>query len=432
MDRPIRGGAINQPAHGHGRAADEDAGQVVRRDGGEPQAPPPAVYQARSAGAEAGPVIGRDIYVSRERSVSAGRRPTVGQRRPWRPMRIIGLVVAGLLLAALLNADHLVDRADKKPFGGGRDFWLAIWEPVQAVSDALYLNRPRQWLDSMLDREISQKTFQFEATPNAGASPAAVATEPPAGETEAPGGGTQTPQPGGTQAPSPSATATPTAIPIRVRQPTSDAPLKMYIAGDSMATAFGASLSRLASATGLVTPELDARAATGLSRPDYYDWPGRFASKMEDSPDVVVIIFGANDSQGLRTPDGSVFQPLSDGWRTEYRRRVAGTMDLLKASQRLIIWVGQPIMSEAGFSERMADVNAIYREEAAKRPWVEYFDSWPLFADSSGNYQAYLTDDNGLDQLMRASDGIHLTRLGSDRLASAVLKRLNEDATIYP
>lgn len=425
MERPIRGGSFPRAASGSDPAA--DAGRrVLRRDGnGHPEA------LSRSANVAPreiidGPVIGRDIFVPATQT--KGRKRTVGERRPWRPARIIGLVVSGLVLAALMNADHLVDRADKKPFGGGRDFWLAVWEPVQTVSDALYLNRPRQWLDEALDRELTSKTFQFDST-----------TEPPPAATsdaaEAAGGGTPAPTVDGTGvtgSATPAATPTPTAPPPRLRQPTADNPLEMYIAGDSMATAFGASLSRLASATGLITPDLDAHAATGLSRPDFFDWPGELHSKVEeDAPDVVVIIFGANDSQGLKTEAGEIFQPLSDGWRAEYRRRVAGTMDLMKAPGRIVIWVGQPVMVDADFSARMADINTIYREEAEKRPWVEFFDSWPLFVDGDGNYNPYLTDENGLEQLMRASDGIHLTRMGADRLASAVLRRLNEDVTIF-
>jgi hypothetical protein len=209
----------------------------------------------------------------------------------------------------------------------------------------------------------------------------------------------------------------------------------MFIAGDSIAVALGEALSRQASATGLITPELDARASSGLSRPDFYDWPSRLNSvAQEQNPDVVVVIFGANDSQGIRTPDGQTFQPLSDGWRAEYRRRVAGTMDLLLANHRLVVWVGQPIMEGEGFSNRMADINAIYADEAAKRAGtgLVYFDSWPLFADENGNYAAYLPDDNGIDQPVRASDGIHLNRLGADRLAKAILTLIDTEADVVP
>jgi hypothetical protein len=89
-------------------------------------------------------------------------------------------------------------------------------------------------------------------------------------------------------------------------------------------------------------------------------------------------------------------------------------------------------MEGEGFSARMADVNAIYRSEAEKRKGIIYFDAWPLFTDGAGNYAAYLPDGNGAEEEVRAGDGIHLTREGSDRLARAVLDRINEEVRIYP
>jgi hypothetical protein len=364
----------------------------------------------------------------------AQRQHTAPKRwwETWRPLRLIGLIVAGLLLAALLNADHLEDRADKMPFGAERDFWLSIWRPVQAVSDALLLNRPRQWLDDLTDREITK--------PNLG-----LVNQPPPTQTTGPGNSPtpdqatptpqagQSPSPGASPTPEPTATSTPTAAEPAVRVPTAENPIKMFIAGDSMAVSFGGALSRMASETGLITPELDARASTGLSRPDFYDWPTRLNDVAQGpDADVMVVIFGANDSQGVKTPDGEIFQPLSDGWRAEYRRRVSGTMDLITAPNRLVVWVGQPVMEGEDFSARMADINEIYRSEAAKRSGIVFFDSWPLFTDEDGNYAAYLPDGDGADQLMRAGDGIHLSLEGSDRLARAVLDRINEDVRIYP
>jgi hypothetical protein len=45
--------------------------------------------------------------------------------------------------------------------------------------------------------------------------------------------------------------------------------------------------------------------STGLSRPDYYDWPAHLEQDMAAvDPRVVVLLVGANDDQPLRTPGG--------------------------------------------------------------------------------------------------------------------------------
>ena len=351
--------------------------------------------------------------------------PASVARRRTRPrwaggLRIIALCIAALIAGAFLNADHLLSGAEKKQFGRERDLWLAVWTPVHEVSDSLYLNRPRLWIDDLLGREPASAPFALPGSAlSQGLKPRVRLPD-------------VTSQAGPDVAPPTAASVAPATPTRRLPIATPDAPLKLWVGGDSMAAAFGESLLRLSSATGLINPELDARASTGLTRPDFFDWPARLNARLtNDSPDVLVIIFGANDSQGLRTPDGRVFQPDADGWKEDYRRRVSGTMDLVAGPRRLVIWVGQPIMASEGFSRRMADMNTIYREEAAKRPGIVFFDSWPLFTDADGGYSAYITAADGTLINARAGDGVHLTKAGADRLAAAVLERLHQETPIF-
>jgi hypothetical protein len=139
----------------------------------------------------------------------------------------------------------------------------------------------------------------------------------------------------------------------------------------------------------------------------------------------MVLVFGSNDSQGLINPQGEVYQPMSDGWRAEYARRAGGVMDLLKEPGRLLIWVGLPPMRNADFSNRLDDINKIYEAEAKKRG-VIYVDATTVLGDQSGAYTAYLNDGAGHVDLVRESDGVHLTRNGGDRLAAWVMFAIEE------
>src|SRR5690606_36953616 len=97
---------------------------------------------------------------------------------------------------------------------------------------------------------------------------------------------------------------------------------------------------------------------------------------------------------------------------------------------RIVYWVGQPIMRDSGFSQRMAGLNEIYRSEAESRPWVRFVDSYSLFADSSGAYSAFLTGLDGQRHDMRQGDGIHLSRPGGDLLAREALDLIEADAEL--
>ncbi|WP_322817584.1 DUF459 domain-containing protein [Tepidiforma sp.] len=343
-------------------------------------------------------------------------RPGPRQRLGARPRRVFGVMVGGMLLAVLLNAPALEQGAASMPYGRERDFWLAIWKPFATVSRLLFLDEPRNLLDRALGHSDSD-LFELPASPDDVPPPG---EPPPAGHTATPGKGTPAPNPTPTPQPRP-----------RLRTPTAAEPLRVWMGGDSMAKVLGEALVRQASETGLVTVTHDPQLSSGLTRPDFFDWPGHFDQLVRSGGyEVFVVMFGANDSQGIKTPDGQIFQPGEPGWSAEYRRRVAGVMDLLGGGNRLVLWVGQPIMRSAEFSQRMAELNAIYREEAAKRPWVQFIDLWPLFQSPSGGYAVYLADDDGVVKEMRHPDGVHLVRAGGERAARAIMAVVRAEAGI--
>ncbi len=80
-----------------------------------------------------------------------------GPRRPGEQSAgacCVTMVVA-LALAALVNADALVERAERKPFGDGRDRSLAIWHPVQDIAHLTQISRLRDlgdWLGGQRGR----------------------------------------------------------------------------------------------------------------------------------------------------------------------------------------------------------------------------------------------------------------------------------------
>lgn len=337
--------------------------------------------------------------------------PGLGARDSQRTMnvgRMLAVIVVTLLVASLLNADALVRGAETKPYGKSRDFWVAVWSPFQDVSDALFLDKPRAAVDQVTGREPGgADSIDFP--------PAASAAE--ASESQ--------PQMGPVVIP-PTVGPSPTPVPT-VRPPTASEPLRLWVGGDSLAGVFGQSLVRMSSDTGVISATLEYKISTGLSRPDYFNWPAELQKVTEDeNPEVMVLVFGSNDSQGLLNPQGEVYQPLSDGWRTEYARRVGGVMDLVSRPGRLIVWVGLPPMRDGDFSNRLADINAIYAAEARKRDAVIFVNAITVIGDQAGKYTAYLNDGSGHVELVREPDGVHLTRSGGDRLAAWVLFAIEE------
>ncbi|MBK7330807.1 MAG: DUF459 domain-containing protein [Dehalococcoidia bacterium] len=334
--------------------------------------------------------------MKRSAMVAMEPEPVEEQGLRVRAGRVLAVIAGALFIALLLNASELEREAKAKPLGTERDVWVGIWKPFATVSRSLYLDRPRAWADDALDRGGTGDVFEL----------------PPATATVA---------------------ATPTAPAQLVRTPSAEEPLRIWIGGDSMMKVLGESFVREAGGSGLFDPVHEPQLESGLTRPDFFDWPrelNRLAS-VQPRYDVFVVMFGANDAQGIIEPNGTIHQVEgSAGWVAEYRRRVAGVMDLLRADGRLVVWVGQPVMRSDGLSDDMAMMNQVYREEAASRPWVRFVDLWPLFVDSEGDYNAYIADDDGETRLMRNPDGVHFVREGGDRAARAILKVIRAEAKV--
>ena len=307
--------------------------------------------------------------------------------------RVLAAGLLGLVLAALLNADALLRDARAKELGSaGRTVSVALWTPLQAVSEALRLDEPREWADEALGRDLGETEFELPPV-------TVVSRRGPSGELAEPDG------------------------PVW-RTPTTEEPLRLWVGGDSMSQVLGESITRLAGAFEVVDTSQDSRVSTGLTRPDYFDWPAHLAEVLESDPDVLVVMFGANDAQGLEAEDG-VHGFGEPGWVPEYRRRVAGTMDLLTADpDRLVVWVGQPSARDAELGDHMRRLNEIFATEAEGRPNLVYIDTWTMFNDAQGGYTDVLPNAGGDLIDMRQGDGFHFTVPGGDRLAVAALREV--------
>jgi hypothetical protein len=398
--------AARQPAKP--RRAGTSAATVTKPRGPEAVAPDvtkaparklskPSKPQARSA-----PKPVAAIALRRPESEVATELKDV-KRRTMRPRKLAVTLAVAAAGALLLNAGSMERSADTSAFGLRRSAALAVLHPLAVVSHALGLDRPRAALDTVAGNDgpigASGSSHDIaDGSPQTAGSLLPVAAGAIAAHR------------------APSADKV-----IAARVPTTTNPLRVWVGGDSVAGFFGFGVDDLASSMGTVAAHSHYQTSTGLSRPDYFDWPAHLEQDMRAyDPEVVVFLVGANDDQPLEVGN-QVDDFGSDGWKAEYARRVGAVMDRLLAEHRTVVWVGQPVMRAADFDARMQVMNAIYQQEAARRTGAIYFDSRPVLSDAGGGYRPYLPDPSGTMTLMRAPDGIHLTPAGGRRLARAVL-----------
>jgi hypothetical protein len=321
------------------------------------------------------------------------------ERRAMAAGHVVVVVVVALVLGAFLNARGLRKSAEIKEAGWERDVAVALTTPLAAVSGWLLLDRPRAALKDAIghgddDRLRSGTAFE----PDEAALP-----------------------------PLPAVDELPANRPVF----TAARPLRLWIGGDSLVVTPGESVVRAAEATGAaraVAP-IDGRVATGLERPEVFDWYRHLRRVLaRERPDVVVLSFGGNDDHDYMSgvPAGvSVGAFGSESWTSEYRRRVAAVMDLVVRRAKLLLWLGLPITGDEAQSRRFDTINAIVHEQAARRRGrVVFVDTYTLLTGPGGSYAEYLVGDRGTLEKVRRADGVHLERAGGDIVAAAVMREL--------
>ena len=318
---------------------------------------------------------------------------------PQSAARAIAVCLLTLIFAAFLNAKGIRKTAEIQQPGVQRDVGLAVARQLVGVSSFLHLTAPRHGIQVALGRQSwddidTQVRF----------------TLPPARH--------------GTAVPVRAAPRKHRAVLPRF---TAAHPLRVWVAGDSLAEVPGQGLQRVAGqAVDIVGVE--SRLSTGLARPDLYNWFLRIPSAARQlAPRVVVFSFGADDAHNYLAgvPKGRTVGPLgSASWDAEYRRRVEGVTRELAARGVYVVWLGLPIPAGSGFQHSFPIVNRILESVAKANPRTStYVDTWDMLDNAHGRYTPYLREHGKLT-LMRLPDGVHYTPAAGDLIARQVLAQL--------
>jgi hypothetical protein len=321
--------------------------------------------------------------------------------------------VLALAIGLVLNAPGAHKNAYNRPAGWERDVTLALTGPLAGVSHALLLDRPRKGVQATIGRSGND-----DIDTDLGLPPSTAVTTTPVTTTSR----------ATTKKPKPTTPAPPQKPAFSPKKK-----LRIWIAGDSLVITPGYAIVRAAGSSPAMEPvgTVDGRVATGLTRPDVFNWFDEIRRQVKElRPKVVVLAFGGNDDKAYMTglPDGTSLGDFGSwAWRKEYGRRVGGVMDTINRAGAFAIWIGLPQTSSRDQTARFDVVNAVAEKQARKRPGrAAYVDTYTMFAGDDGGYTQYLPNGSGQLEKVRAGDGVHFERAGGDMIARIVLKELNK------
>jgi hypothetical protein len=330
------------------------------------------------------------------------------------------VVLLTLFFGALLDADSLVAAVSSERFGTARSIELALVRPFKTVSDAVGLNLPHRWLADIggtNQHHLSPVVLPQTGSESAAGPPATASSEPPL---VGPGPMYPHRRVAPTTAAPRRPAAAPRPAPVQVLTPTAAAPLKVWLAGDSMIGELADAFLAHVAGNRAVSASENMQIGTGLARPDVFDWPGTIATEVQKAqPNVVVLSFGANDDQDMMAGSRYLVR-ATPAWQAEYARRVSVVMSAVAGSGRMLIWLELPPMARPRLQQTDQIINGILRTEAKAHPGVVLVDPGPVLAPS-GTFTSYLPGSSGQQVQVRTSDGVHLTPAGAGRVLPLLL-----------
>jgi uncharacterized protein len=325
----------------------------------------------------------------------------------WRRALAAGLVCFAVWL--LLDAPTLLQSAQAGPLGTRRSVAMAVLRPIADVSRVMGLSRIVAGADRVIGRS-GGGVVQVAGPPVHIRRPTGrphhvdVADSPRSSQT--------------------TVVTVPDGLPP-VPPPSAAAPLRLLVVGDSLGIDFGQALVDQLAASGVVNAVLDGHIDTGLSRPDYFNWPAELAADLARyQPEALVIFIGANDPQNF-IENGTALPYGTPAWSQAYGRRVGSFMTASTATGAHVLWVGMPPMADPGLDAKMQALNDIDETQAYLHRGVTFFASWPVLSDPQGNYTAFLPDASGNEVEVREPDGTHISAAGAQRLSQAAIAAMD-------
>jgi uncharacterized protein len=209
---------------------------------------------------------------------------------------------------------------------------------------------------------------------------------------------------------------------------TADAPLRLWIAGDSIAWSVGNGLGKLAAATGVVAPVYESRVSSGVSSPGFFDWPKRVSEELPRlDPEVVVFVMGTNDWMAPQpTPLDATGQPA---WKGKYQSQVQALVDAIARDGRILYWLGPPILRDTKQDAGAQAAAAVIKSVIAGNPDAHFVDAHTLLDADDGTYTPTVEVD-GKKVLVRSGDGIHLTPEGGDYVGAALFDLIDQQCAL--
>lgn len=170
---------------------------------------------------------------------------------------------------------------------------------------------------------------------------------------------------------------------------------------------------------------LTAKYSTGLTRPEYFNWPENMENAVVATrPDIIVFFIGANDGMPIKKDGRTVYPNSGEAWRAAYRTKMDELFEIGRRYNCEMIWVGLPPMGSryAGILAETAQA----QRDGCNEQGIRFVDTIPILGDENGKFRTYMTDSRGKTIRLRARDKEHLSPVGNKLVIEQLLPILEQ------
>lgn len=164
----------------------------------------------------------------------------------------------------------------------------------------------------------------------------------------------------------------------------------------------------------------EGKYSSGLSRPDFYDWPSNLAAMLDKyRPDLLIMSLGANDTQDIVIDKKRYFIDTKS-WAEIYLQRCKDFITLADNGKRHIVWISLPVMGKEPYFTRTRLISKL-QEEASKTISSAEFVNIEHLLTENGKYTTFYKDKNNQSIRLRSQDLIHVSTAGGEILTDYIL-----------
>ena len=189
-------------------------------------------------------------------------------------------------------------------------------------------------------------------------------------------------------------------------------PIRILLTGDSLMEAMGPQMQREMQGYDNITLIPIGKRSTGLSRPDFYNWPKVLEKNLQQHrPHIVIMWVGTNDPQNIHGLSG-LGEPCSKAWLRAYTYKLIEIVRICQQHHARLIFLSPPVMAEPELDAQLASITDLMRK-TCRHYRLGFIDTRPILADNRGRFRMQTTLPGGKTVDIRWKDRVHITGEGN-------------------